>query len=91
MTYPAIRGVKVLRPIVINFGGKRMFKCYQWLLKNNQETCFPAFVLTKRHYTNRADVEKAWCKDICFTAIRPLRESKLTGELALRIYGGERN
>ena len=67
-----------------------MFKCYQWLLKNNQETCFPCFILTKKHYRNRAEVEKHWCLDPCFTAMRPLRETMLDGEFGERIYYMER-
>ena len=71
----------------------REFKCYQWLVRNNQETCYPSFILTKKHYRDKKDVDGDYSPEnteYCFHPIKPIRESLLIGELAERIYGIER-
>jgi len=70
-----------------------MFKCYQWLIRDNQQTCFPYFIITKKHYTNLEDVSREWSPqntEYCYRPIRAIEESRLEGELAERIYGNER-
>jgi len=66
-----------------------MFSCSQWLVMDNQETCYPSYFVTKKHYQNRRDVDKDYAPqntEYCFHPIRPIKESKLTGELAEDIY-----
>lgn len=67
-----------------------MFRCYQWVLRNNQETCYSSYMITPKHYTSRKDVEASWCKDCCFTAIKPYRDSVLKGDYGEHIYFAQR-
>ena len=69
------------------------FKCYQWLVIDNQQLHYPYYIITPKHYVDKADVWKTWGPEqteCCFRPVRPLRESELVGEFAERIYGRER-
>jgi len=72
---------------------KRLFTCYQWLIRDNQQLHYQYFIITRKHYTNRQDVNKDWAPEnteFCFHPIKPIKESKLTGEFAEAIYYQER-
>lgn len=72
---------------------KKEFTCYKWLIRDNQQLCYPDFILSKKHYKSRKDVDKDYATDkteYCFHPIRPIRESKITGEMAEHIYYHER-
>ncbi len=55
---------------------------YQWLLRNNQETGIPAFVVSRLRYTRdeRDLLEEIECAECLFGIVRPIEESALSGE-----------
>lgn len=68
-------------------------KCAQWLIRDNQQMCFPYFFITKKHYTSREDVDADYSPEkteFCFHPIKPIRESMLKGKLAEKVYSSER-
>ena len=72
---------------------RKKFSCAQWLVQDNQELHYPYFIITKKHYVDRADVDKDWSPENTesyFRPIRAIKESRLTGEFAERIYGYRR-
>ena len=71
----------------------REFTCYQWLIQDNQDTCYPRFFVAKKHYKSKADVWAAYGPEnteYCFRPLKPIKESKLTGELAQHVYSFQR-
>lgn len=53
---------------------------YQWLLRNNQETCIPAFVVSHFRYTEeeRDLLEEIECVECLYGVVRPIEESALS-------------
>ena len=72
---------------------EKEFSCAQWLIRDNQSLCYPYFFLTWKHYKDRKDINKDFSPkntESCFHPIKPIKESRLRGELAERIYDQER-
>lgn len=53
---------------------------YQWLLRNNQETGIPAFVVSRFRYTieERDLLEEIECVECLYGVVRPIEESVLS-------------
>uniref|UniRef100_A0A6H2A499 Uncharacterized protein n=1 Tax=viral metagenome TaxID=1070528 RepID=A0A6H2A499_9ZZZZ len=67
--------------------------CYQWIIRDNQQLNFNDYILTRKHYSSRAEVDKDWSPEnteCCFHPIKPLRMTKQIGELAWVLTRHER-
>ena len=62
-----------------------MKRAYQWIIRDNQNLSFPEYILTSKFYSSKEAVWKDYGPEnteFCFHPIRPLPESKLTGDYA---------
>lgn len=57
-----------------------MIQYYQWILRNNQESHYPRFVVTEKYYPSDEVVREYCCVDNLFSPLRRIEESAISLE-----------
>jgi hypothetical protein len=54
-----------------------MTKFYQWILRNNQQTCYPNFTITEEYYPTEELVRAYCCVENLYSPICKVEESEI--------------
>lgn len=58
---------------------------WQWILRDNQETCYPCYILTRKFFSSREEVEayyKVGLVEATYSIIGPFEMSEISGDIA---------
>jgi hypothetical protein len=55
----------------------RPTKFYQWILRNNQQTCYPRFIITESYYPTEELVRVHCCMECLYSPLYRVEESEI--------------